>query len=148
MIGRGVVAIGLVLVVVGLLWPWLGKLGLGRLPGDIVIDRGIFGSISPSWHAIGDQTDSATSFLIKVVAADKRCRGFRVVLRHQSDGLLLSQLKRAYPHIVTTFTLLQRSSHLSFKSNFCLVETAVHPHGETHPHADALGKHSCNGKAH
>jgi Protein of unknown function (DUF2905) len=36
------VAIGLVLVVVGLLWPWLGKLGLGRLPGDIVIERGNF----------------------------------------------------------------------------------------------------------
>lgn len=23
----------------GLAWPWLGKLPLGRLPGDIVIDR-------------------------------------------------------------------------------------------------------------
>ena len=23
----------------GLLWPYLGKLGLGRLPGDIVIER-------------------------------------------------------------------------------------------------------------
>jgi hypothetical protein len=23
-----------------MLWPWLGKLGLGRLPGDIVIERG------------------------------------------------------------------------------------------------------------
>jgi hypothetical protein len=22
-----------------LLWPWLGKLPLGRLPGDIIIDR-------------------------------------------------------------------------------------------------------------
>jgi hypothetical protein len=39
---RWLVAIGLVLVVVGLLWPWLGKLGLGRLPGDIVIARGNF----------------------------------------------------------------------------------------------------------
>jgi hypothetical protein len=29
-----------VLVVLGLLWPWLRDLGLGRLPGDIVIDRG------------------------------------------------------------------------------------------------------------
>lgn len=28
-----------VLVVLALLWPWLGKLGLGRLPGDIVIQR-------------------------------------------------------------------------------------------------------------
>jgi len=33
------IGIGLVLVVVGLLWPWLGRLGLGRLPGDIVIER-------------------------------------------------------------------------------------------------------------
>ena len=36
------IAIGLVLVVVGLLWPWLSKLGLGRLPGDIAIERGNF----------------------------------------------------------------------------------------------------------
>jgi hypothetical protein len=39
---RWLVAIGLVFVVVGLLWPWLGKLGFGRLPGDIVIERGSF----------------------------------------------------------------------------------------------------------
>jgi Protein of unknown function (DUF2905) len=25
-----------------LLWPWLGRLGLGRLPGDIVIERETF----------------------------------------------------------------------------------------------------------
>ncbi|HKM72177.1 MAG TPA: DUF2905 domain-containing protein [Stellaceae bacterium] len=42
MISRWLVAIGLVLVVVGLLSPWLGDLGLGRLPGDIVIERGDF----------------------------------------------------------------------------------------------------------
>jgi len=36
------IEIGLALVVVGLLWPWLGRLGLGRLPGDIVIERGNF----------------------------------------------------------------------------------------------------------
>ena len=29
---------GLILVVVGLLWPWLTRLGLGRLPGDIFIE--------------------------------------------------------------------------------------------------------------
>jgi DUF2905 family protein len=27
------------IVVAGLLWPYLGQLGLGRLPGDIVIER-------------------------------------------------------------------------------------------------------------
>lgn len=39
---RWLVVIGIVLIVVGLLWPWLTKLGLGRLPGDIVIQRGNF----------------------------------------------------------------------------------------------------------
>jgi len=39
---RWLVAIGLVLIVIGLLWPLLSKLGLGRLPGDIVIERGNF----------------------------------------------------------------------------------------------------------
>ena len=42
MIGRWLVAMGLVLVIVGLAWPWLGKIGLGRLPGDVVIERGSF----------------------------------------------------------------------------------------------------------
>lgn len=36
---RILVVLGIVLVIAGLLWPWLGKLGLGRLPGDIVIER-------------------------------------------------------------------------------------------------------------
>ena len=33
------IVLGLLLVVAGLLWPWLGSLPLGRLPGDIVIER-------------------------------------------------------------------------------------------------------------
>lgn len=36
---KWLIAVGLVLVVAGLLWPVLGKLSLGRLPGDIVINR-------------------------------------------------------------------------------------------------------------
>ncbi len=39
---RWLIGIGLVLVAVGLLWPWLSRLGLGRLPGDIHIERGDF----------------------------------------------------------------------------------------------------------
>ncbi len=39
-IGRWLVVTGLGLVLLGLAWPWLAKLGLGRLPGDIVIERG------------------------------------------------------------------------------------------------------------
>jgi hypothetical protein len=38
-LGRLLVILGVVLVAVGLLWPYLGKIGLGRLPGDIVIER-------------------------------------------------------------------------------------------------------------
>ena len=36
---RLLITLGIILVVVGLLWPWLMKLGLGRLPGDIVVER-------------------------------------------------------------------------------------------------------------
>jgi len=35
---RLLIAIGAVILIVGLLWPWLSKLGLGRLPGDIRIE--------------------------------------------------------------------------------------------------------------
>lgn len=33
------ISIGILLIVVGLMWPWLQKFGLFRLPGDIVIER-------------------------------------------------------------------------------------------------------------
>ena len=36
---RILITLGVILIVVGLAWPWLVKLGLGRLPGDIVIER-------------------------------------------------------------------------------------------------------------
>jgi len=42
MISRWLIILGIVLIVVGVLWPWLSKLGLGRLPGDIVIERDDF----------------------------------------------------------------------------------------------------------
>jgi hypothetical protein len=41
------IAIGVVLVAVGLLWPWLTRLGLGRLPGDIIVERGNFSFYFP-----------------------------------------------------------------------------------------------------
>jgi hypothetical protein len=33
------IVLGSVLIVAGLLWPWLKKMHLFHLPGDIVIDR-------------------------------------------------------------------------------------------------------------
>jgi hypothetical protein len=36
---KALIIIGVVLVVIGLFWPWIGKVPLGRLPGDIIIDK-------------------------------------------------------------------------------------------------------------
>lgn len=36
---RILIVLGLVVLAVGLLWPWIGRLPLGRLPGDIHIQR-------------------------------------------------------------------------------------------------------------
>ncbi|GIX22247.1 MAG: hypothetical protein KatS3mg121_1030 [Gammaproteobacteria bacterium] len=36
---KALLILGLLCLLLAALWPWLGKLPLGRLPGDIVIDR-------------------------------------------------------------------------------------------------------------
>lgn len=36
---RLLIVLGLVLLLVGLLWPWLAKLPFGRLPGDFHVQR-------------------------------------------------------------------------------------------------------------
>ena len=41
------ITFGIVLVAVGILWPLIVKLGFGRLPGDIVIERGNFRLYAP-----------------------------------------------------------------------------------------------------
>jgi Protein of unknown function (DUF2905) len=37
--GRVLIILGAILVVAGLTWPWLRRMPLFHLPGDIVIDR-------------------------------------------------------------------------------------------------------------
>lgn len=54
---KWLIVLGLVLVALGLLWPLIQKLGLGRLPGDIVIERENFRLYLPL----------GTSILISVV---------------------------------------------------------------------------------
>lgn len=44
---RTLIIIGLVIVATGILWPWLTRIGLGRLPGDIVIERENFTFYAP-----------------------------------------------------------------------------------------------------
>lgn len=41
------IAAGLALLLLGLLWPWLMRIGLGELPGDIRIQRPGFGFYFP-----------------------------------------------------------------------------------------------------
>ncbi|MGH7156017.1 MAG: DUF2905 domain-containing protein [Acetobacteraceae bacterium] len=33
------IALGAILMLAGLAWPWLGRVGLGHLPGDITVRR-------------------------------------------------------------------------------------------------------------
>jgi Protein of unknown function (DUF2905) len=42
LVSRTLIIIGLGIAAVGLLWPWIARLGLGRLPGDILIQRDKF----------------------------------------------------------------------------------------------------------
>ena len=44
---RLLILAGLLLMAGGLVWPWISKLGLGRLPGDIRIEREGFGFYFP-----------------------------------------------------------------------------------------------------
>ncbi|HUI96160.1 MAG TPA: DUF2905 domain-containing protein [Xanthobacteraceae bacterium] len=39
---RFLILLGLAILAAGLLWPLLARLGIGRLPGDIVVQRGNF----------------------------------------------------------------------------------------------------------
>jgi Protein of unknown function (DUF2905) len=54
---RTLVIIGLAIAAVGLLWPWIARLGLGRLPGDIFVQRDGFTFYAPI----------ATSIIVSVV---------------------------------------------------------------------------------
>jgi Protein of unknown function (DUF2905) len=44
---RMLIVVGIVLVVAGICWPLIGRLGLGRLPGDIAIQRSNFSFYFP-----------------------------------------------------------------------------------------------------
>ena len=44
---RLLLILGGLLVLAGLLWPWLSRLPFGRLPGDVVIDKPGFKFFAP-----------------------------------------------------------------------------------------------------
>ncbi len=39
-IQRFLIGLGLIILIIGVMWPILSRIGLGRLPGDIVFQRG------------------------------------------------------------------------------------------------------------
>lgn len=45
--GKNFIYFGVLLIAIGLLWPLLSKLPLGRLPGDIIIRRDNFSFYFP-----------------------------------------------------------------------------------------------------
>jgi hypothetical protein len=51
-VSRTLILLGIVLVVLGLSWRWIASLGLGRLPGDIVIERQNFAFYFPITSAL------------------------------------------------------------------------------------------------
>jgi hypothetical protein len=44
---RALIIIGLAVAAVGVLWPWVSKLPIGRLPGDIRVDTASGGFYFP-----------------------------------------------------------------------------------------------------
>jgi hypothetical protein len=38
-VNKLLIIIGAILVIIGFLWPWLGKIPFGRLPGDIIVSK-------------------------------------------------------------------------------------------------------------
>lgn len=57
---------GVVMVVLGLLWPWLLRLGLGHLPGDISIQRPGFRFFAPLGSSL--LISIALSLLLTLIA--------------------------------------------------------------------------------
>lgn len=44
---KWLIALGLILVAAGFLWPFISRLGLGKLPGDILVRRESFSFYFP-----------------------------------------------------------------------------------------------------
>ncbi len=64
---RILIAIGILFILAGILWPLATRLGLGRLPGDIVIERDNFRLYIPVTSAI--LVSVAVSILLTILRA-------------------------------------------------------------------------------
>jgi hypothetical protein len=60
------ILLGLILLATGLLWPWLGRVGLGHLPGDIRVSRPGFSFFAPLGSSL--MVSAGLSLLLALIA--------------------------------------------------------------------------------
>ena len=67
---RTVIIIGLVVLVAGLLWPWISRIPLGRLPGDLIMERSSFRIyFPPNYNDLSQCSDITDSVVITPLKA-------------------------------------------------------------------------------
>ena len=49
---KWLIILGFILILIGVAWPWLSRLGIGHLPGDIYIERKGFSFYFPLTSSI------------------------------------------------------------------------------------------------
>lgn len=60
------ILLGLILLATGLPWPWLGRVGLGHLPGDIRMSRPGFSFFAPLGSSL--VVSAGLSLLLALIA--------------------------------------------------------------------------------
>ena len=86
---RFLIGLGLVILVAGIAWPLLSRIGLGRLPGDIVIHRGGTTFYFPLVTCI------IISIVLSAVLAVQSMTWSGVIARSESDEAIQASVREA-----------------------------------------------------
>jgi len=70
---RTLIVIGVTLVILGLAWPWITRMGLFRPPGDIIIERVEFPFLFSHHHAHPDPPTAQIAFFAFLFAISTTC---------------------------------------------------------------------------
>src|SRR5215831_19406048 len=90
----------------------------------------------------------AASFRIEVVATEKGCPAFHVILGHQQDRLLRANLQLASAHVVARrFASTERLANLFCEARFGPVKICVDHNRESNGHTNTLWEHLRNRKS-